>query len=484
MADSSVPVPVPPPTAPAAPAAGSAATTAKWGDADDAVAGLTAGMAGTEAAEVEVDEPEQLRLNEREDDQIMDNTGSTDALKDQLIEAFNSPALGLPESLLKGLYEMNFVRPSRIQAISLPKIWAGRNILAQSHNGTGKTACFVLGMLRSVTPDPKPQAVCLCPTRELAKQIAVEAEKMGKYMLLETGVKIKTILREERHEKGSSLTEQIVIGTPGKVWSLIGIKVFDTSQIKVFVLDEADEMLLAGGLGDMTKKIRSRLPKNVQTLFFSATWTDPVAKFAKTLAGLSGGADWAEVKVKRTHIFNDQVKQWFYKVNGKKAKEEALGEILASVPVGQCIVFVHTREAVDTLSGLLTRNGHSVSSLHGRMEEKGRDKVLSDFHSGTSRFLITTNVLARGVDVPAVTLVIQYDMPVMKGGVCDPETYLHRVGRTGRFGRKGVALNLIHDDKEMKVLKQIETYYDRVGLISEIPPTTDPEEFEKMLSAA
>ena len=160
MADLSA-VPVPPPTGPAA--GGSAATTAKWGDADAAVDALTSGMAGTEAAEVEVDEPEPLRLNEREDDQIMDNTGSTDALKDMLIETFNSPALALPESLLKGLYEMNFVRPSRIQAISLPKIWDGRNLLAQSHNGTGKTACFVLGMLRAVTPEPKPQAVCLCP---------------------------------------------------------------------------------------------------------------------------------------------------------------------------------------------------------------------------------------------------------------------------------------------------------------------------------
>lgn len=111
-----------------------------------------------------------------------------------------------------------------------------------------------------------------------------------------------------------------------------------------------------------------------------------------------------------------------------------------------------------------------------------RDKVLRDFHSAVSRILISTNVLSRGIDVPAVTLVIQYDMPVMKGGMADPETYLHRVGRTGRFGRKGIALNLISDDKEMKVLKQIEAYYDRVGLIKEIPPTTDPEAVLELLT--
>merc|ERR1719503_163043 len=132
---------------------------------------------------------------------------------------------------------------------------------------------------------------------------------------------------------------------------------------------------------------------------------------------------------------------------------------------------------------MLTANGHSVSSLHGRMEEKGRDKVLKDFHAGVSRILITTNVLSRGIDVPAVTLVIQFDMPVKKGGHYDPETYLHRVGRTGRFGRPGAALNMIHDDTELRILKQIETYYSREGLIVEVPPDTGPEDFETLLKA-
>ena len=216
-------MPTAPPQAPpvdmasATPVAG--AEKAKWGD-EDMVAGLTAGMAGAEATEAEVDEPEQQRLNERDDDEEVDGTSQTDALHSVRIDKFDAPELGLPPSLLKGLYEMNFVRPSRIQAISLPKIWAGRNLLAQSHNGTGKTACFVLGMLRTVTAEPKPQALCLCPTRELAKQISAETEKMGKYQLAETGVQVKTILREERHERGDSMTQQIVIGTPGKIWSL------------------------------------------------------------------------------------------------------------------------------------------------------------------------------------------------------------------------------------------------------------------------
>merc|ERR1719375_931311 len=144
-------------------------------------------------------------LSEKASDEVIDGTSQSDALHAVTVDRFDSPNLALPPSLLKGLNEMNFTRPSRIQAISLPKIWAGRNLLAQSHNGTGKTACFVLGMLRAVSSEAKPQALCLCPTRELAKQISEETAKMGKHHLAEAGLSIKTILREERYSKGDSM---------------------------------------------------------------------------------------------------------------------------------------------------------------------------------------------------------------------------------------------------------------------------------------
>jgi len=457
---------------------------AEYNATDAAVEDVAQQLAeSADAQEDQVDEPEEItNLTEKPDDQVIDKTDHTDRLHSVTCNSFDAAELALPAPLLKGLYEMNFVRPSKIQAASLPKIWAGRNLLAQSHNGTGKTCCFVLGMLKVVSSDKKPQALCLCPTRELAKQIYEEVMKMGKYLLQEAGLTVKTILREERFEKGESLPDQIIIATPGKVWTLINMRVVDTSGMRMFVLDEADEMLNQGGLGDTTKRIRQKLPKSVQTLFFSATWTEQIKKFAKTLAALSEN-DWSQIEVKREFIFNDQVVQMFYKTKGKKEKEERIADILSTVTVGQAIIFVHTREAVETLGNMLKTNGHSVSMLHGRMEESNRDKVLLDFRGGASRFLITTNVLSRGIDVPAVTLVIQYDMPVKKGGVYDPETYLHRVGRTGRFGKKGVALNMIHDEKEMQVLKSIEKYFQREGLIKEVPPDTDPEEFERMLTA-
>ena len=463
-----------------------ATPTAEYNATDAAVEGLAQQLtedANAQEAPADVDLPEEPNgLQEVETDRVLDKTPSTDPLFAVTCNSFDDATLALPPALLKGLQEMKFVRPSKIQAASLPKIWSGRELLAQSHNGTGKTACFVLGMLKVATADPKPQGLCLCPTRELAKQIAEEVQKMGKYLLAEGGLKIKCVLREERWERGASLSEQLVVGTPGKIWTLINMRVLDTAGIKIFVLDEADEMLMLGGLGDTTKRIRQRLPKTVQTLFFSATWTDTVKKFAKQMSAVSG-RDWSQIEVQRDYIFNDQVRQMFYRCAGQKEKEERLAEILNVVTVGQCIIFVHTRDTVDRLAAVLQQNGHAVSSLHGRMEETSRDKVLNDFREGTSRFLITTNVLARGVDVPAVTLVIQFDMPTKKDQTCDPETYLHRVGRTGRFGRPGCALNIVGGSKELDVLKKIEVYFSRVDLIKEVPADTDPEEFERLLKA-
>ncbi|EOD32181.1 hypothetical protein EMIHUDRAFT_449552, partial [Emiliania huxleyi CCMP1516] len=262
-------------------------STAEYAKTDAAVDSLADALADPEAtADTEIDVPEALGLQEAETDTVLDKTSPTDALYGVTCTSFDDEKLGLPPLLLKGLQEMKFVRPSKIQAASLPKIWAGRELLAQSHNGTGKTACFVLGMLKAVVADPGPQALCLSPTRELAKQIGEEVLKMGKHMLAESGIRLKVILREERYESGAKMEEQLVVGTPGKVWTLVNMRVLGTDQLKIFVLDEADEMLMLGGLGDTTKRIRQRLPKAVQTLFFSATWTEPVKKFAKQMSAV------------------------------------------------------------------------------------------------------------------------------------------------------------------------------------------------------
>jgi ATP-dependent RNA helicase DDX19/DBP5 len=441
---------------------------------------ITSALAApAEDVEVDAAEENKMGLREAETDRVLDKSSSNDALHSVTVATFNDPKLALPENLLKALYEMKFVRPSKIQAAALPKIWAGRNLLAQSHNGTGKTACFVLGMLKVASEEKVPQALCLTPTRELAKQIEDEIRKMGKYLIESGSVAVKCILREERYEKGFKMEQQIICGTAGKVWTLIQMRVIETSKIRVFVLDEADEMLAIGGQGDQSKRIKQKLNRDVQVLFFSATWTEEVIKFAKQIGGAA--ENWSQIEVQREHIFNDQTKQMFYRSKGLKEKEGHLKDLLNVVTVGQCIIFVNTRDAVDKLGAMLIADGHQVSSLHGKMDSSARDKVLLDFRSGTTKFLITTNILSRGIDVPAVTLVIQYDMPIKPGGTADPDTYLHRVGRTGRFGKKGFALNLVHDDREMQTLKRIETYFQRENFIQEVPPDSDADDFAKLL---
>jgi hypothetical protein len=224
---------------------------------------ITSALAApAEDVEVDAAEENKMGLREAETDRVLDKSSSNDALHSVTVTSFNDPKLALPENLLKALYEMKFVRPSKIQAAALPKIWAGRNLLAQSHNGTGKTACFVLGMLKVASEEKVPQALCLTPTRELAKQIEDEIRKMGKYLIESGSVAVKCILREERYEKGFKMEQQIICGTAGKVWTLIQMRVIETSKIRVFVLDEADEMLAIGGQVASATQFCALLPRN------------------------------------------------------------------------------------------------------------------------------------------------------------------------------------------------------------------------------
>ena len=500
---------------------------------------ITSALAApAEDVEVDAAEENKMGLREAETDRVLDKSSSNDALHSVTVTSFNDPKLALPENLLKALYEMKFVRPSKIQAAALPKIWAGRNLLAQSHNGTGKTACFVLGMLKVASEEKVPQALCLTPTRELAKQIEDEIRKMGKYLIESGSVAVKCILREERYEKGFKMEQQIICGTAGKVWTLIQMRVIETSKIRVFVLDEADEMLAIGGQVRPAPRnsahfCRAILPRN------SAHFSDAPPPPPST--GRPVEADQAEAQPRRPGALllrdvdrgGDQVRQADRRrrrelvadrgaarahlqrpdeadvlplqgAEGEGGPPQGFAQRYASrgaqfgaiilrnsltppappsavVTVGQCIIFVNTRDAVDKLGAMLIADGHQVSSLHGKMDSSARDKVLLDFRSGTTKFLITTNILSRGIDVPAVTLVIQYDMPIKPGGTADPDTYLHRVGRTGRFGKKGFALNLVHDDREMQTLKRIETYFQRENFIQEVPPDSDADDFAKLL---
>lgn len=375
--------------------------------------------------------------------------------------------LGLDDALMKGIYHMKFSKPSKIQATSLPFILPPdgvyRNLIAQAHNGSGKTASFVLGMLSRIDFEKHvTQALCLVPTRELARQIEDVVLSLGKYTPVTTMLAVKSTDEERRRMREdrptASLTQHVVVGTPGKVMEIIKKRRLNTANIKVLVLDEADEMVDTQGMGDQTIRIKRQLPNTVQVLLFSATYKDQVRGLAAKLAPLAN-----EITIKRETLSLDKVQQYYIDTGTKEERFNVLSEIYQLLVLGQSIIFVRTRADAALLTRRMRAEDHTVSVLYGGdMTPEERDRVIDEFRSGTTRVLITTNVLSRGVDVLAVSAVINYDMPSDRTGTsADSETYLHRIGRTGRFGRKGIAINFVYDAVSKQILEQLEKYYSK-----------------------
>ncbi|KAJ2615565.1 RNA helicase required for poly(A+) mRNA export [Coemansia sp. RSA 1365] len=382
--------------------------------------------------------------------------------------------LGLHPNLLKGLYEMKFTKPSKIQERALPLLLANpaRNMIGQSQSGTGKTAAFVLTMLSRVDYDiNEPQALCLAPSRELARQIMEVVQQMGKYTPMKAEYAIKDALK-----KGDKVTAQIVIGTPGTVSDLIRKRVLTLQKMKLFVLDEADNMLDQQGLADQTLRIKNLMPKDCQIVLFSATFPDAVRDFTKRFAPGSN-----EIRLKATELTVEGIKQFYMDCKSVPHKFEVLSELYSLMTVGQSIIFVRRRDTAERIAGKLNSDGHAVVFLHGNMDTAERDRVMDQFRKGEIKVLITTNVIARGIDIQQVNLVINYDIPLTGDRVPDPETYLHRIGRTGRFGRTGASINFVHDDQSSE---QMEAIQNALGCDIIKVPTDDWEVAHKILKKA
>ncbi|PIA16471.1 DEAD-domain-containing protein [Coemansia reversa NRRL 1564] len=382
--------------------------------------------------------------------------------------------LGLHPNLLKGLYEMKFTKPSKIQERALPLLLANpaRNMIGQSQSGTGKTAAFVLTMLSRVDYDiNEPQALCLAPSRELARQIMEVVQQMGKYTPMKAEYAIKDALK-----KGDKVTAQIVIGTPGTVSDLIRKRVLTLQRMELFVLDEADNMLDQQGLADQTLRIKNWMPKECQVVLFSATFPDVVRDFTKRFAPGSN-----EIRLKATELTVEGIKQFYMDCKSVPHKFEVLSELYSLMTVGQSIIFVRRRDTAERIAGKLNSDGHAVVFLHGTMDTAERDRVMDQFRKGEIKVLITTNVIARGIDIQQVNLVINYDIPLTGDRVPDPETYLHRIGRTGRFGRTGASINFVHDDQSSE---QMEAIQNALGCDIIKVPTDDWEVAHKILKKA
>ncbi|KAL2020922.1 hypothetical protein VTK56DRAFT_7809 [Thermocarpiscus australiensis] len=383
--------------------------------------------------------------------------------------------LGLKPEIHQGLLAMNFKKPSKIQERALPLMLSDppRNMIAQSQSGTGKTIAFVLTVLSRIdisdeAKATQPQALLLAPTRELARQIQLVIRTVGQFyprLIVEAAIP-GSISRD------AGIKASVVVGTPGTVTDLIRRRQFDVSQLKVLVIDEADNMLDRQGLGEQCLRVKGMLPRTIQILLFSATFPEKVMSYAKKFAPNAN-----EIKLRHQELTVQGISQMYMDCPDETQKYDILCKLYGLMTIGSSVIFVRTRESADEIKRRMEADGHSVSVLHGAYEGQNRDALLDDFRQGRSKVLITTNVLARGIDVSSVSMVINYDIPMKGPGDREPdaETYLHRIGRTGRFGRVGVSISFVYDRKSFEALSKIAEFYG-IDLVQLKPDDWDETE--------
>lgn len=362
--------------------------------------------------------------------------------------------IGLKDDVLRGVYAYGFDRPSAVQQRAIRPIMRGRDVIMQSQSGTGKTSVFCLGALQAIDFQIKePQAVLLSPTRELAEQSAKVCAALGDYV----GVKIHTCVGGKAVKEGVKAFKSgvhIVSGTPGRVLAMIQQKHLATKRVKLLVVDEADEML-SKGFKEQVHAIHRQMPQKLQVVLVSATMPEEVLEMTEAFM-----TNPFRLLVKRTDVSLHAIKQFYVPVEQEKWKFDTLCDLYESMTVTQAVIFCNNKKKVDWLAGKMRQSNFPIAAIHGDMPQKDRDLIMEDFRVGRSRQLIATDLIGRGVDIPQVSLVINYDVPTSR------EFYIHRIGRSGRFGRKGIAINLA-SAAEMPILGDLEKFYG--AKISELP---------------
>ncbi|XP_038190335.2 eukaryotic initiation factor 4A-III-like [Arvicola amphibius] len=354
--------------------------------------------------------------------------------------------VGLREDLLRGIYAYGFEKPSAIQQRALKQIIKGRDVIAQSQSGTGKTATFSISVLQGLDIQVREtQALILAPTRELAVQIQKGLLALGDYMNVQCHACIGGTNVGEDIRK-LDYGQHVVAGTPGRVFDMIRRRSLRTRAIKMLVLDEADEMLNRG-FKEQIYDVYRFLPPATQVVLVSATLPHEILEMTNKFM-----TDPICILVKRDELTLEGIKQFFVAVEREEWKFDTLCDLYDTLTVTQAVIFCNTKRKVDWLTEKMREANFTVSSMHGDMPQKERESIMKEFRSGASRVLISTDVWARGLDVPQVSLIINYDLPNNR------ELYIHRIGRSGRYGRKGVAINFVKND-DIRIFRDIEQYY-------------------------
>jgi len=365
---------------------------------------------------------------------------------DNILE-YSFEDLEINDELLRGIFAYGFENPSNIQHKSIPIINKSKDLIAQSQSGTGKTGAFTIGILNKLDISLKrTQFIIVTPTHELAKQIYEVITELSKYMKITTAKVIgKTNINESINELRKD--PQIIVATPGRLIDMIQRKHIYTDDIKSFVLDEADEMLSSGFMDTIYNIIRT-LPKSAQILLFSATLPNEIIELTKHFMN-----EPELILVNKEELTLEGIRQFYIKLDQYNWKFDVLFELYETINITQSIIYVNSKNVLNNLYQKLINDNYPVSYIHGDMMQKERESNLQNFKSGTTRVLLSTDLLSRGIDIQQLSLVINFDLPR------DKETYIHRIGRSGRYGRKGVSINLVTTD-EMDGMKEIETFYN------------------------
>ena len=379
----------------------------------------------------------------------------TQTIQDEIKMYDNFDDMGLADNLIRGVYSYGFETPSKIQQLAIVPMSKHTDILAQSQSGTGKTGAFTIGALSVVDTSIKaPQVLVICPTRELAQQTERVARSLGSYM----GLKVLSATGGNQLRGDISALKagaQFVVGTPGRIFDLIRRGDLSVEHIKYVILDEADQMLEDLFAEQIKAILDNKFPSTTHLALFSATMPENVLEIAENYLSRP-----VRILLPPDEVTLDGIKQYYVNLEREDWKLPVLLDLYQQIAVNQALIYVNKRQKAEWLAKQLAAQGFTLEYIHGEMEVGERKKRMDDFRSGQVRVLISTDLLARGIDIQQISLVVNFELPVQR------ENYVHRIGRSGRYGKKGVAINLVYGD-ELNAMKEIEHHYSTT--INELP---------------
>ena len=355
--------------------------------------------------------------------------------------------LDINENLLRGIYGYGFEKPSMIQNKVIPVLISGKDVIAQAQSGTGKTGAFSIGSLSRIDTSVKQtQLIVLSPTRELAEQTFNVMKELSSYTDISFckvvgGTRVSDCITDLKSDP------QVIVGTPGRIIDMISKRHIFTDKLKMVVIDEADEMLSQGFL-ELIYRIFQSIPRETQVGLFSATFPDELLQLTEKFMN-----EPERILVKKEQLTLDGIQQFYINVKHNNWKYEVLTDIYNTINIAQCIIYINSKNKLNQIYQSLINDNFPVGMIHGNLLTNERTDIMNKFRQGEIRILLSTDLLSRGIDIQQLSLVINFDLPIQK------ETYIHRIGRSGRYGRKGVAINFV-TDRDIQDLEDLKSFYN------------------------